>query len=303
MDQLRALKYFISVAESGSFTLSAAQFSVPASSLSRRIADLEKLLGATLLQRTTRVVQLTEVGRDYYHQVKPIVGELAQSDASVRSYHSEPMGTLRISSMVSFGERWLIPILDDFSLHYPKIVLDVHLTDSLTTLERDNIDIAIRGGYAPNERIVATKLLDNNFIPLASRAYLEQYGTPDNALALKRHRGLYFRAPNGPTPWLAKIGEQWQDVSAPAVMTTNDRDWLMRKAVNGEGIIFLPRWAAQDYLSDERLLPLSFTEPVNVTPQRDFALYLLYQRHRYSVPKIRAAVEFIQREVDKRVGG
>lgn len=293
MDQLRALKYFISVAETASFTQSAEQFHVPASSLSRRISDLEKSLGATLLQRTTRVVRLTEVGRDYYAQVKPLIDQLNDANASVRNYHTEPMGTLRISSMVSFGEQKLMPMLDEFSQRYPKILLDVHLSDAVTTLDRDEIDIAIRGGYAPNERVVATKLMDNHFFPFASPAYIQRYGKPSCAAELKQHSGLYYRTPTGPTPWLALINEQWQNVSGPAVAITNQGNWLMRKAIKGEGLIFLPRWVAIDYLKTGQLVELTFDEPVNITPLNDFALYLLYQKHRYAVPKIRAAVDFI----------
>jgi DNA-binding transcriptional LysR family regulator len=203
------------------------------------------------------------------------------------------MGTLRISSMVSFGEQKLMPILDEFSKRYPKILLDVHLSDAVTTLDRDEIDIAIRGGYAPNERVVATKLMDNNFIPFAAPAYLEKYGTPKNAFELKQHKGLYYRTPAGPTPWLALIDEQWQKVSGPAVAITNQGEWLMQKAIQGDGLIFLPRWVADDYLKSEQLVELTFEEPVNITPLSDFALYLLYQKHRYVVPKIRAAVDFI----------
>jgi len=293
MDQLRALKYFISVAETGSFTQSAEQFQVPPSSLSRRIADLEKNLGATLLQRTTRVVKLTEVGREYFQQVKPLLNGLEQSDTSVRSYHSEPMGTLHISSLVGFGEYRLMPLLDEFSKLYPKIILDVHLTDSVATLERDEIDIAIRGGYAPNERVIARKLMSNNFIPLAAPSYLANYGHPKTAVDLKKHKGLYFRTPNGPTPWLALVNETWQEVSGPAIAITNHGSWLVSKAIEGEGIIFMPRWVSQQYLDRKELVELTFDEPVNITPQDDFAIYLLYQKHRYTVPKIKMAVDFL----------
>ena len=113
MDQLRALRYFSKVVETGSFTKAAATFSVPASSLSRRIADLERSLGANLLKRTTRVVQVTEIGQLYYTQVQDVLAHLERSDESVRSYQASPKGFLRISTMVTFGERILIPLLDE----------------------------------------------------------------------------------------------------------------------------------------------------------------------------------------------
>jgi len=293
MDQLRALKYFIAVADSGSFTQASKLFSVPASSLSRRVADLEQSLGATLLQRTTRVVKLTEVGQSYYQQVKELIASLEQSDESVRTYHSEPMGHLKISSMVGFGETILLPLMDEFSERYPKVVLDISLSDQLSSLNHDNVDIAIRGGYAPNERVVAINIMDNQFSPVASPSYLKEAGTPRHSLDLKNHKGLFFRTPNGPTPWLSQIENQWHNVSAPAVAISNNGAWLMKKAIQGDGIIMLPKWVTQPYVDRGELNAIHIDPPVTITQQENFAVFLLYQKQRYLVPKIKVAVDFL----------
>ena len=173
MDQLRAIRYFSKVVETGSFTKAAKVFDVPPSSLSRRVSDLEKSLGATLLKRSTRMVKLTEVGQVYYDDVQHILNQLEQSKETIRSYQTTPMGRLRISSMVGFGEKILLPLLNEFEALYPQIVLDVSLSDELSTLGRDDVDIAIRGGYAPNERVLAIRLMDNRFIPVAAPDYLK----------------------------------------------------------------------------------------------------------------------------------
>lgn len=293
MDQLRAIRYFSKVVETGSFTKAASAFNVPPSSLSRRVADLEKSLGATLLKRSTRVVKLTEVGQIYYNDVQQILSQLEQSNETVRSYQATPMGRLRISSMVGFGEQILLPLLDEFSALYPQIVLDVSLSDELSTLGRDDVDIAIRGGYAPNERVLAIRLMDNGFIPVASPGYLERYGMPANAMALKKHKGLYFKAPSGPTPWLCKIDGQWHDVSGPAVAISNNGPWLAKKACAGEGILMATRWASAPYLESGVLQELMFEHELAVTQHAEMAVYLLYQKQRYLVPKVKAAVDFL----------
>lgn len=105
LDQLRAIKYFSKVVETGSFTKAANAFKVPPSSLSRRVSDLEKSLGATLLKRSTRIVKLTEVGQVYYDDMQQVLDQIEQSKETVRSYQTTPMGRLRISSMVGFGEK------------------------------------------------------------------------------------------------------------------------------------------------------------------------------------------------------
>ncbi|WP_201597543.1 LysR family transcriptional regulator [Psychrobacter vallis] len=293
MDQLRAIRYFSKVVETGSFSKAAKVFGVPPSSLSRRVSDLEKSLGATLLKRSTRIVKLTEVGQVYYNDMQHILNQLEQSKETVRSYQTTPIGRLRISSMVGFGEKILLPLLDEFSALYPQIVLDVSLSDELSTLGRDDVDIAIRGGYAPNERVLAIRLMDNEFIPVASLSYLEKHGVPDHVMALKEHRGLYFKAPSGRTPWLCYVDEQWHDVSGSVVAISNNGPWLAQRACAGDGILMSTRWALASYLASGALQELTFEHELSVTQHADMAIYLLYQKQRYLVPKVKAAVDFL----------
>ncbi|XQW85603.1 LysR family transcriptional regulator [Thalassotalea piscium] len=303
MDQLRAMRYFSKVVETGSFTKAATTFNVPPSSLSRRVADLEKSLGATLLKRSTRIVKLTEVGQIYYNDVQQILNQLEQSNETVRSYQTTPMGRLRISSMVGFGDKILLPLLDEFSTLYPEIILDVSLSDELSTLGRDDVDIAIRGGYAPNERVLAIRLMDNNFIPVASSNYLEKHGVPSNVMELKNHKGLYFKTPTGPTPWLCNMNGQWHDVSGPAVAISNNGSWLAKKACNGEGILMSTRWALTSYIESGKLQELSFEHKLAITQNSDMAVYLLYQKQRYLVPKVKAAVDFLVERIQVTYAG
>ncbi|WP_022942661.1 LysR family transcriptional regulator [Psychromonas hadalis] len=293
MDQLRAIKYFVKVVENGSFSKAAEFFSVPPSSLSRRVADLEKMLGATLLKRTTRAVSLTEIGKIYYQQVSEVLQLLAQCDETVKNYQARPMGVLNISSMVGFGERILLPLLDEFNRLYPEITLNVSLSDELSTLGRDEVDLAIRGGYAPDERVIAVRLMDNYFIMVAAPAYLSTFGTPVDALELKQHKGLYFKTPNGPIPWICEIQGQRQDVSAEQVLISNNGKWLLDKTIAGAGILMMPHWVLKPYIESGELQELPITPPLDITTNRTLGVFLLYQKQRYQVPKIKAAVDFL----------
>ncbi len=293
MDELRALKYFVAVAETGSFTRAAKQFAVPPSSLSRRVADLENKLGASLLKRTTRSVQLTEIGREYFTQVQDVLRQLELSNESVRSYHAKPMGQLRISSLVGFGERILLPLLEDFSTRYPDIVLDVALSDELSTLARDDVDIAIRGGYAPNERVHAIRLMNNDFIPVAAPSYLAQHGTPRDPEELREHSGLYFRTPAGPHSWFYQQDGQWHTAIVPQATISNNSKWLANKALRGEGILMAPLWTVSDYLRSGELQRLNIQPELKISQSGDLAVYLLYQKQRYLVPKVKVAVDFL----------
>jgi DNA-binding transcriptional LysR family regulator len=299
MDQLRALRYFSKVAETGSFTRAAEAFSVPPSSLSRRVAALEESLGATLLKRSTRAVQLTEIGQLYFQQVKDIIYQLEQSDEAVRSYQAKPMGQLRISAMTGFGERLVLPLLEDFKQLYPDITLDLSLSDAVSNLGRDEVDIAIRGGYAPNERVQAVRLMDNEFIPVASQSYLKEMGMPESALELKQHRGLFYRTPVGPSPWLCEINGEWHDVAGIPVAVSNHGKWLAELAINGRGIMMAPRWSMAEYLESGQLQELFFDTTLRVSQNAKMSIYLLYQKQQYAVPKVKAAVDFLVARLQK----
>jgi DNA-binding transcriptional LysR family regulator len=287
------MRYFARVAETGSFTRAAATFSVPPSSLSRRIADLEENLGATLLKRTTRVVQLTEIGQLYFEQLQDILVQLEQCDESVRSYQAQPMGQLRISAMVGFGERILMPLMDEFRQLYPEIILDISLSDDVTTLGRDDVDVAIRGGYAPNERVQAIRLMDNEFIPVASQGYLDRRGVPESVSELRQHQGVFFRTPTGALPWLCEIEGQWHDVSGIPMAISNNSKWLGEQAAAGLGIMMAPRWSLVDYLERGELLELNLEPALHISQNAKLAIYLLYQKQRYLVPKVKVAVDFL----------
>ncbi|MDG0969612.1 MAG: LysR substrate-binding domain-containing protein [Porticoccaceae bacterium] len=293
MDQLKALRYFSKVVETGSFTRAAEAFSVPPSSLSRRIADLEKSLGANLLKRSTRVVKVTEIGQVYFKQVQNILTQLELSDETVRSYQASPTGFLRISSMVSFGERLLLPLLTEFKALYPEIILDVSLSDELSTLSRDDVDIAIRGGYAPNERVQAVRLMNNDFIPVAASSYLAAAGIPTHANELKQHQGLFFRTPMGPQPWLCQSNGQWLDVSALPLTISNNGKWLGEQALAGQGIMMAPRWLVQEYIDNNELQELHIKPTLYISQNSGLAIYLLYQKQQYLVPKVKIAVDFL----------
>lgn len=293
MDELRAMRYFLAVAETTSFSKAAAKFRVPASSISRRIAELERQLGATLLKRSTRVVALTEIGERYREDIGDVVRQLDLSNESVRQHGSRPMGRLKISSTVGFGERILIPVLEEFQSRYPDVTLDLELNDAVSVLARDDVDLAIRGGYAPDERVIAVQLMDNRFLPAASPSYWRRNGMPSHPFELREHLGLYFRTPQGAAPWLSQIDGQWHDVSPRPVLVTNAGSWMMEKAVKGDGIVMMPHWVLSNYLQSGDLQMLQWQHSVSVSQNPNMGIFLLYQKQRYHLPKIKVAVDFI----------
>ena len=143
---------------------------------------------------------------------------------------------------------------------------------------------------------MAIKLLDNDFVPVASPAYLAQHGAPRLPEDLQNHKALYYRTPVGQQTWYFQRNDQWHTVTPMEVAISNNGTWLAEKAVNHEGIMMAPRWSIAPYVERGELEYLNVEPELRVTQNTSLGVYLLYQKQRYRVPKIKAAVDFL---VDK----
>jgi DNA-binding transcriptional LysR family regulator len=293
MDKLRALNYLLKVADTLSFSRAAKAFGVPASSISRRITDLEAELGVELLHRTTRTVRLTETGAQYLEQVRAGLAQLQDAEELVGHRSQTPSGTLRISTMPGYGQMLLMPALRDFSAQYPDIVLDVHLSDALVDLGRDQIDIAIRGGRQPQDRVVARKLDPNRFILAASPQYLAEHGTPRSLEELCSHRALMYRGPSAVIKWQGLDEDGWRELPMAPAFISNDGASLIALACQHRGIVLLSEWALAGYLARGELVSFALPQAVSVSRGGESGIYLLYLQTRYRIPKVRVAVEFL----------
>ena len=294
MDKFKGMRYLCQIAETGSFSGAARLARVPVSSLSRSIAALESELGAELLKRSTRHVALTEIGRIYLDQCRDILAAVDRAEGQVVSYQSTPSGVLRISALPMYAEVRLQPILDDLQAAYPEIVLDLELSNQVSDLNRDGIDIAIRGGGIPDERVIAQYIDDNTHFLCAAPKYLEQYGTPQTVADLAGHKCLLYRAPRRVLHWQAERKGSWFPVEIKTAMISNGGQILRKALVEGKGLSLLPRWCMEAELSRGEVTLLPFTEKLATTADPTLGVYLLYQRPQYVIPKIKVAVDFLR---------
>jgi DNA-binding transcriptional LysR family regulator len=296
MDKLRAVQYLVKVADTLSFSRAAQMFGVPASSISRRIADLETELGVELLHRTTRTVRLTEIGAQYLEQVRAGLSQLDEAEELVRQRRRMPSGTLRISAMPSYGQV-LLPVLLAFNERYPNVVLDVHLSDAVVDLGRDQIDIAIRSGREPQDRVVARKLDPNNFILAASVQYLARMGMPRTLEDLQRHQALLYRGPNAVIQWQGLYEDGWREIPMSPAFISNDGASLVAMACNHRGIVLLPEWGLRGFLKRGELVQIVIDQPVSVRRGEEVGVYLIYLQSRHRMPKVRVAVQFLMEQL------
>ena len=294
MDKFKAMRYLCQIVQTGSFSGAAKLAGVPVSSLSRSIRSLESELGAELLKRSTRHVATTEIGQLYVDQCRDILFAVDRAEGQVGSYQSSPSGVLRISALPLYAEVRLMPILEVLQETYPEIVIDLDLSNQVSDLDRDGIDIAIRGGGVPDGRVIAQYIDDNTHCLCASPQYLEQYGTPQDVADLAGHKCLLYRAPGRVLHWLVEHNGNWLPVDIQTAMISNGGQVLRQATVAGKGLGLFPRWSMEAELSRGDISLVPFEATLATTPDPTMGVYLLYQRPQYVIPKIKVAVDFLR---------
>ena len=302
MDKLRALRYFKRTAELNSFSLAAREFDVPASSISRRIKDLEAELGVELLQRTTRNVSTTELGSLYYEMIEEVLRNLDDADNLLSQRLDAMEGKIRISAMPSYGEKVLNPILQEFRRLYPRIILELDFSDDLTILGKGGVDIAVRAGKVPDERIMAKQLSNAEFKLVASPKLLSELQTKlgKSIFAiedLKTCPILQFSAKFEIFSWWYLQDEQWQKIEISPVMMCNSGDALLASTLAHQGLSLFPAWWVEQYLGTKELIEVPIEYPVSNIPNHTMGIYLLYQKAKYKIPKIKHCVDFINQQL------
>ncbi|MEO9468728.1 LysR family transcriptional regulator [Parasphingorhabdus sp.] len=298
MDKLRAVKFFIEVSRTENFSRAAKQLGVPASSISRRILDLENELGVTLFHRSTRVVKLTELGALYLEQIEPAIVALNLADEMIGQHSEAPAGLLKITAGPDYGRFRLMPALKKMKRRYPNIICDVELTDEIFNLAQSEVDIAIRATSSLPERSIARKLTDGRFILVASPGYLNRHGMPQTADDLQNHIALYYRLPNGILSWQAQMENGWRELSVPPGLICNQGDTLLDEALAGNGIAMFARWGIREELAKGDLIHIVLNDAkIAASRNENPGIYLLYHRPKYALSKIRVAVDFLLSEL------
>lgn len=298
MDRLRAIEYFIKVAELGSFTAAAKTIGVPASSVSRRIQDLEAELGASLLNRTTRRVNLTELGTVYLEQVRPALKRLDLAGDLIMDRPSAPSGLLRITANPGYGRLRLMPAIHKLRATYPDLIIDVELTDQVYNLASHEVDIAVRATAELPDRAIAKKLDSGRMLLVASPDYLARHGTPRTLADLKTHATLLYRGPDRLLYWQADTQAGWQEIQTHAVFICNIGRELVEQAIMGSGLGLFFEWGIGPELADGSLVPITLEDAeLGLARQRESGVFLLYNQPKYRLNKIKTSVDFLVREL------
>lgn len=252
------LLLFARVVEEGSFSRAGERLGLPKSTVSRRVAALETQLGERLLQRTTRKLNLTDLGHSLLAHARQVADESDAAAALAQHRQVEPSGRLRVSMPGDMATGVLSHVMSAFVARYPAISLEVDLSPRRVDLIGENFDLAIRMGELADDATLAARLLADLSQGLyASPAYLARRGTPSEPEALMEHDTLQILSRQGePQPWvLEREGQRWEGI-APARARANSPELLIRMALAGVGIAMVSDHFAEVHVKSGELVPL-----------------------------------------------
>lgn len=255
-DGFELLTAFVAVAEAGSFTAASRKLNRDASVVSRRITQLEQQLGVRLLSRTTRRVALTEVGATYFRRVQGLLDELAVASREASNDAASPQGLLRISIPVTFGQQWIAPLLPGFLERHQQIRIDARFSDRVVDVVAEGFDVAIRVGALRDSSLTMRKIATYRSRLIAAPHYVAARGRPKTPADLAHHACLGFSSSSDWPDWqLLKAGKR-VTVRASGPLIADNSDVVVKAAVEGLGIAFLPDWLVGPELRAGKLVEI-----------------------------------------------
>ena len=259
-------------------------------SISRRISDLEGVLGVRLLNRSTRKLSLTAAGEIYFERARIAIRTVEEANLAVTEERGTPSGVLRITVPSALTRLHIAPAVAAFQADNPKVQIVMRVTDRIVDVIGDGLDVAIRVGRLDDSSLIARKLGAARRAVCASQVYLDREGRPEHPNDLAQHACLTFRGHPGSNVWRFRKGDEQFEILATGPCFSDDAETLLAWACAGAGLICVPEWVCGVELGSGRLVEVltDYTADPADTP-----IHAVYAPGPYVAPKIRAFVEFL----------
>src|SRR5580704_3931394 len=293
------MEVFARVFELGGFSAAARALRMTPSSISKLVGRLEARLGARLVNRSTRKLQFTPEGRLFYDRSVRLLAEMDEVERSVAEA-DVPSGKIRVSVNIPVGRQLLLPIVPEFLETYPKLSLDISLTDQVIDLLEQRTDIALRSGPLKSSQLVARKLGAARMMIVGSPDYFARYGVPKTPSDLTRHNRLGFNHAHARLTkgWPLIEGGVERTIPPAGNVQVSDGDALRALAIDGVGLVRLASFIVKDDIAANRLVPV--LEEFN--PGDIDELHVVYLGQGGLLPiRIRVFLEFLAERI--KIGG
>ena len=292
MDRFDAMKAFVRVVETGSFTKAAQTLHMSRASITHLVQQLEARLRVNLLNRTTRKVNVTADGALYFERVVRLLADLDEAESGLPNAATSPAGRLRVDVPSPFASMILIPALPAFHAKYPDIVLDLGVSDRMVDLIDDNVDCVVRGGALADQSLQARHLGDLQLGLYAAPGYLERAGMPSHPRELEntQHRIVGFgRSRHGKAqPYEMRRGAERVTVQGRYAVSIDDGNAYLAAGVAGMGILWLPEYMSRPHAACAELVPVLSDWHVDSMP-----MYAAYPPNRHVSKKLRVFIDWV----------
>ena len=299
--QLGSIELFCLAAELGGFTAAAQVAGVTPAAVSRSVARLEARLGVRLFVRTTRHIRLTEGGRDYFEQCRQALNQLIEAERQVSGQQLEAAGTLRISLPTTYGHHRVLPLLPAFRQRYPGVKVEVHLSNRNVDFVEEGYDLAIRVRAQPDSGLIARPLEEAALVVVATPAYLQQAGTPQNLDELAQHECIQFELPSSGRriSWLFnEQGRERELFTEGSYCCADDVLGGVTLASSGAGLFQTYRFIVERQLASGELVQV-----LQPFAGRSRPFTLLYPHGRHVPIRVRVFVDFLLQTAREWRGG
>lgn len=289
MDRSAEMTAFVRAVETGGFSAAAREMGLTPSALSKLVTRLEDRLGARLLTRTTRRLQLTVEGEAFYNRARPILTAMDEAEAEVAEAGKRPRGLLRLHCGSAFGMHQLTPMIPRFLEQYREIELEITINDRPPPPSDDHYDLTIRIGALEDSSIVARRICNLERVICAAPSYLERYGTPRTPDDLQQHNCLWITTLPALRRWPFDTDDGIRVVHIGGNVVANNAESVLQLTLAGVGITRLSDAIVGDAIRRGALVPIleewHHAEPV--------PLFVTYPSGRHVSPKVRAMVDFL----------
>ena len=279
---------FVAVAQTESFTQAASRLGISTAQVSRQVSQLENRLTTKLFYRTTRKVSLTEEGAVYFRHCRQVLDGLEEAERAISSLHRSPQGLIRMTAPVTYGERFVMPIVVNFMEKYPQVEVICELTNKQLDLVDGSYDLAIRLGRLADSSLVAKRLTSRRQYVCASPAYLQQYGVPETLADLNQHHCLIGTNSH----WHFDEHGKEKVIKVQGRLQCSSGLTLLDAALRGMGVVQLPGYYVNDAIKQGQLKVL-----LAPFQQAKEGIWALYPQNRHLSAKVRLLVDMLSAEL------
>lgn len=285
MSNWEGVSEFVAVVEAGSFTAASKRLGISTAQVSRLVSALEARLVTKLFYRTTRKVTVTEPGNVYYQHCRLVLDGLEEAERAVTNLQRIPIGKLKITAPVTYGEKTIAPLVNNFVAKYPDLEVQLQLTNQMVDLVDEGCDIAIRLGQLEDSTLIAKRLAARVLYVCASPAFTSKYGAPHSLSELDRYNCLLGTLDY----WRFKENGKARQVRVKGSIRCNSGLALLDAALKGLGLVQLPDYYVNSFLDNGQLTPL-----LEQYQETNEAVWALYPQNRHLSPKVRLLLDYLE---------